>query len=226
MPNVTDYARPEMQTAFKKLAEAGEEQIRFQRKTAEGVRKLRELGYPTIDRPTTNAPFDFLGDSLRGTRAICEDMFKRPEKLMEALDWCTPLMIERGLAAARMGGAPVVGFNLHKGSDTYMSDEHFRTFYWPSLRKVILALINEGLIVSGGNQGFHNKRLQYYRDVPKGRVYWSVGYGTDIARAKEVLGGVCCISGNVHAGLLRHGTTEEVANYCRQIIDVAGKGGG
>ncbi|MBI4188778.1 MAG: uroporphyrinogen decarboxylase, partial [Chloroflexi bacterium] len=184
MPNIGDYARPEIQTALNKLIEAGKAQAAFQQKRAVGPKKLKELGYPVIDRPTTNAPFDFLGDSLRGTVGIVEDMFKRPEKLLQALEWCTPLMLERGLAGARMGMTPVVGFNLHKGSDTYMSDQQFRTFYWPSLRKVMLGLINEGLIVSGGNQGFHNTRLEYYRDVPKGRVYWSVGYGTDIARAK------------------------------------------
>lgn len=226
MPNVGDYGRPEIQTALKKLMEAGDEQVRFQQKIAPTPRKLRELGYPVMDGGTSSAPFDFIGDALRGTVAVIKDMFRQPEKLLEALDWAVPFMIQRGLNSARMGSAPIVGFALHKGSDPYMSDEHFRTFYWPSLRKVMLALINEGLIVRGGNQGFHNKRFETYRDVPKGRVYWAVGYGTDIAKAKESVRDVCCIMGNVHAGLLHHGTPEDVAKYCRQIIDIAGKGGG
>ena len=226
MPSIGDYAKPEIQTALNKLIEAGKAQAAFQQKTAAGTKKLKELGYPVIDRPTTSAPFDFIGDSLRGTKGVIEDMFRQPKKLLEALEWCTPLMLERGLEAARMGIAPVVGFNLHKGSDTYMSDQQFRTFYWPSLRQVILGLINEGLIVSGGNQGFHNKRLEYYRDVPKGRVYWSVGYGTDIARAKEVLGGVCCISGGITADILHHSKPEDIIKHCRHVLDIAAKGGG
>jgi uroporphyrinogen-III decarboxylase len=226
MPNLGDYAKPEIQAAYQKLFEAAKAQAAFQQKTAAGTKKLKELGYPTIDRPTTSAPFDFLGDSLRGTRGIVEDMFKRPEKLLEALDWCTPIMLERGLAAARMGICPVVGFNLHKGSDTYMSDKQFRTFYWPSLKKVILGLVDEGLIVSGGNQGYHNTRLEYYRDVPKGRVYWNVGYGTDIARAKEILGGTCCISGGITADILQHGTTEDIDKHIHNVMDIAKKGGG
>ena len=209
-----------------KLIEAGKAQVAFQQKRAAGAKKLRELGYPAIEGTSTGAPFDSIGDSLRGTVAICEDMFKRPEKLLEALEWFTSRNIERGLAGSRMGTPPIVAFHLHKGSDTYMSDEQFRTFYWPSLRKVFLGLINEGLIVSGGNQGFHNKRLEYYRDVPKGRVFWSVGYGTDIARAKEVLGGVCCIRGGLTADILQHGTPEDVDKRVRQVMDIAKKGGG
>ncbi|MEK7354196.1 MAG: uroporphyrinogen decarboxylase family protein, partial [Chloroflexota bacterium] len=225
-PNVADFGRPEIQAAFMKLMEAGKAQVAFQQKTAAGARKLKELGYPVTEGSTTGAPFDSIGDSLRGTVGIVEDMFKRPEKLLEALEWFTSRNIERGLAGARMGNAPVVAFHLHKGSDTYMSDEQFRTFYWPSLRKVMLGLINEGLIVSGGNQGFHNKRLEYYRDVPKGKVFWSVGYGTDIARAKEVLGGVSCIRGGITADILHHGTPEEVEGHVRHVMDIAKKGGG
>ena len=225
-PNVGDYGRPEIQVALKKLMEAGEEQVRFQRKIAVGAKKLKELGYPVVDAGNSSVPFDFIGDALRGTRGISADMFRQPEKLLEALERTTPLMIERGLASARMGNAPIVGFALHKGSDPYMSDEHFKTFYWPQWKKVMMAFIEEGLIVRGGCQGFHDRRLETYATMPKGKVYWNIGYGTDFTRAKKVLGGVACISGNVHAALLHQGTVEQVIEYCKNIIDVAGKGGG
>jgi uroporphyrinogen-III decarboxylase len=153
-------------------------------------------------------------------------MFRQPQKLLQALEWATPIMIQRGLESARMGNAPVVGFALHKGSDPYMSDEHFKTFYWGPWRKVMMAFIEEGLIIRGGCQGFHNKRLETYRTMPKGKVYWNIGYGTDIARAKELLGGIACISGGITAGILHQGTPDEVARHCRQAIDVAAGGGG
>lgn len=224
--NMSRFAMPEVQQALKKLVEAGEEAVRWQQKVGSNGRKLAELGFPGMNGGNCRAPFDALGDALRGTRGIAYDMFRQPDKLIEAMERMVPLLISMGLSSVRMGGAPIVGFALHKGSDPYMSDEHFRKFYWPSLRKVMMAFINEGLIVRGGNQGFHNKRLEYYRDMPKGRVYWAVGYGTDIARMKDVLNGVACIMGNVHASLLHHGSVEQVVEYCKQIIDVAGNDGG
>lgn len=220
------FALPEVREMLMKFIQAGEEAQKWQEKTGPTGRKLAGLGYPSVGGGNCRAPFDALGDALRGTREISRDMFRQPEKLLEAMERMVPLLINMGLAGVRMGGPPIVGFALHKGSDPYMSDEHFRTFYWPTLKKIMLAFINEGLIIRGGNQGFHNKRLAYYRDMPKGKVYWAVGYGTDIAKMKEVLGGIGCIMGNVHAGLLHHGTVEEVTDYCRNVIDVAGKGGG
>src|SRR3990172_1317312 len=103
MPSVGDYGRPEIQAALKKLMEAGEAAASFQRKTAAGVKKLKELGYPVVEGGTSSVPFDFIGDALRGTRGISADMFRHPEKLLEVLEWATPLMIQRGLNSARMG---------------------------------------------------------------------------------------------------------------------------
>lgn len=226
LTSLSEFGKPEARAAMGKLLEAGEVAYAWQQRMAAANRRLTELGFPSMAGSNSGAPFDRLSDSLRGQRGIIVDMFKRPEKLLEALDKVADLMIEVGIRGARMGNAPIVTFALHKGSDPYMSDEQFRTFYWPSLKKVMLGLIKEGLIIRGGNQGFHNKRLPYYREVPKGKVYWAVGYGTDIARAKEILGDTCCITGNVHAGLLHHGTVDEVVKYCKDIIDVAGKGGG
>jgi len=47
-----------------------------------------------------------------------------------------------------------------------------------------------------------------------------------MAKAKEILGKTACLVGNVPLSLLNTGTPEEVRDYCRKLIDVAGKDGG
>ena len=47
-----------------------------------------------------------------------------------------------------------------------------------------------------------------------------------MARAKKVLGGRCCITGNVPASLISTGTAQEVKEYCRNLIDTCAPGGG
>lgn len=49
---------------------------------------------------------------------------------------------------------------------------------------------------------------------------------TDIAKAKAVLGDTVCIMGNVPNGLLLAGTPDDVKDYCKMAIDIAGKDGG
>jgi len=171
------------------------------------------------------APFDMLGDTLRGTRGIIMDMYRQPDKLIAALESLTPLMIEMGVSGARSATMPLVLIPLHKGADGFMSDEQYRTFYWPTFRKLLLGLINEGLIPLPFAEGSYNTRLEIIRDLPKGKVVWQFDE-TDMARAKEVLGDRACIYGNVPGAILSTGTTDDVKAYCKQLIDVAGKDGG
>ncbi len=116
-------------------------------------------------------------------------------------------------------------FPLHKGADGWMSQKQFETFYWPSLKKVINALIAEGIMVTLFAEGSFNTRLESVNEFPKGMVHWMFDQ-TDMARAKAVLGDRCCISGNVPASLLVAGTPEEVKAHCRQLIEICGPGGG
>jgi uroporphyrinogen-III decarboxylase len=74
-------------------------------------------------------------------------------------------------------------------------------------------------------EGSYNRRLEVIADLPKGSVIWWFDR-TDMTRAKEVVGGVACISGNVPTSLLCTGTPQEVKAYCRNLIEVCGRGGG
>jgi uroporphyrinogen-III decarboxylase len=106
-----------------------------------------------------------------------------------------------------------------------MSDRQFKTLYWPSLKKIIDALINEGILISIFAEGSFNTRLEIVNDFPKGAVHWMFDR-TDMVKAKKILGDKCSISGNVPASLLVAGTTQEVKEYCRNLIKICGQGGG
>ncbi len=59
---------------------------------------------------------------------------------LKALERLTPLYIKQGVGMASFAGNPVVFILLHKGADGFMSDEQFETFYWPTLKALILGL--------------------------------------------------------------------------------------
>ena len=66
------------------------------------------------------------------------------------------------------------------------------TTYWPSLRKLIIGLVNEGLVPQLFAEGAYNERLEVISDVPKGKVVWWFDR-TDMKRAKETVGKVACL---------------------------------
>ena len=222
---VVPYGRPEVRAAFEALFQAGEEAIKWREPLTASRKKVMAAGFPVLGGGRCRAPFDMLGDTLRGTRGIIMDMYRQPDKLIAALESLTPLMIEMGVSGARSATMPLVLIPLHKGADGFMSDEQYRTFYWPTFRKLLLGLINEGLIPLPFAEGSYNTRLEIIRDLPKGKVVWQFDE-TDMARAKEVLGDRACIYGNVPGAILSTGTTDDVKAYCKQLIDVAGKDGG
>jgi hypothetical protein len=217
------FARREMREAFKKMIAAGEEIERQMKVLMKFNREALEWGFPAgrYGMGLGIAPFDVIGDFLRGTSGVAIDMFRQPEKLLEAIDMITEMYIARITA----GRGHMVAFPLHKGDDTFMSRKQFEKFYWPSLKKVIDALIEEGIMVSLFAEGAYNQRLEYIGDFPKGWVTWMFDH-TDMARAKKMIGDRCCISGNVPGSVVIFGTPQQVKEYCRRLIETCAPGGG
>jgi len=134
-------------------------------------------------------------------------------------------MLGLAVATARVSGNPRVFIPLHRGADGFMSLKQFETFYWPTLKGLILGLIDAGLTPCPFIEGDYTSRLEYLLELPRGKV---LGYfdASDILKVKEILGNHLCIMGNVPPSLLQTGNTQDVKDYCKKLIDVAGKGGG
>jgi uroporphyrinogen-III decarboxylase len=195
-------------------------------KTARDCRMdAMKAGFPILRGSFTTAPFDSLGDTLRGTQGIIMDMYRQPDKILEALEVITPLNLASAIAAADNNDCPIVSIPLHKGEDNFMSRSQYEKFYWPTFRRLLMGLINEGIVPYVFAEGKYNTRLDIIKDVPKGSMVWWFE-ATDMAQAKKHLGGIACIAGNVPASILLTGTPQDVKEYCRKTIEVAGAGGG
>jgi uroporphyrinogen-III decarboxylase len=220
------FTRPDVQASLQALIDAGKELSQW----FERVRTFTSLavasGYPSATMGAfCKAPFDTLGDTLRGTKGIMMDMYRRPEKLLKAMDVMADLSIASTLSSINASKGFRALFPLHKGADGWMSDAQFDTFYWPPLRKVVNALIEEGISVLLFAEGSFDSRLDKVNEFPKGAVSWLFDR-TDMARAKKMLGDRCCIMGNVPASLMVTGTPGDIRAYCRRLIEDCGGGGG
>jgi len=216
---------PEVAGAIESLLKGGAEANRMRSKMISFVKEMEELGFPSQFGAVAYAPFDCIGDFFRGTRGIMLDMYRNPDKLIAATEKILAVLASSVTSAAKGSGVPRVFIPLHKGARGFMSLEQFNTFYWPTLRQLMLVLIEAGLTPCPLFEADYTDRLEIIKDVPKGKaVYWFEN--TDIFQAKGVLGDRVCIRGNVPAPLLCIGTPQEVRDYCKELIDVVGRGGG
>jgi uroporphyrinogen-III decarboxylase len=222
---VRPFGRTEMQSTLKSLIEAGEETLRWTEVVRRISASIKEDGYPTFSGGFTKAPFDVIGDSLRGTKGVLLDMFRHPDELKEACERITPFMVKLGVDSCKASNHIMPTIPLHKGADGFMSDDQFREFYWPTLRKLIIGLINEGLVPQLFAEGGYNQRLEVISDIPKGKAVWRFDR-TDMSKAKKTVGKVSCIAGNVPTDLLCAGSPDEMRTYCKNLIEDAGKDGG
>lgn len=218
-------ADPEFIASCRTLAEGAQEFIKW-RKAVGGIdRTILEAGFAPFRGPVCSAPFDVFADTMRGTKGIMMDMYRQPDKLLEAVERITPHLLNNIIEAADHFPSPIIFMPLHKGDDAFMSEEQYLRFYWPSLKQLVLGFIDAGLVPLMFAEGKYNNRLEIIQELPRGSVVWYFDQ-TDMARAKKILGGKACIMGNVPASLLVTGKPQEVKEHCRRLIEVCGPGGG
>jgi hypothetical protein len=217
--------RTDIRNLCKTLAAAGDDFDDWRKVVGECSSKATAMGFPSFDGGMAVAPFDFFADSLRGTRGITMDMYRNPEKLLKAMDLVTPIIVDSAVSMSKFSPSPMVLMPLHKGDDGFMSESQFKTFYWPSLRKVFLGLMEQGLIPAPIADGRYDTRLEIIKDVPAASMMFTFEK-TNMFNAKKILGKTMCIAGNVSASQLYVCTPQEVKDYCKQLIEVCGKGGG
>ncbi len=219
------FSRPEVRKAFQSLIDAGKIMEKRQKQLMVFMKATLAAGFPAMRGGMAIAPFDTIGDSLRGTQGVILDMYRQPQKLLEAIDMVTPKAIRQAIKQVNDNGGIMVSFPLHKGDDTFMSDKQFEKFYWPSLKKFADALIKEGIMVVMFAEGKYQRRLDYIKDFPNGWVHWMFDQ-TNMADAKRIVGKTCSISGNVPTSVMCTGTAKDVKEYCRKLIETCAPGGG
>jgi len=230
MPSfLAQFTRPDMAEMLEKFRKAAELQAEWQSQDLNFDEEMAGLGFPSYTAPgmMAPAPFDMISDFLRGMRGAMLDMYRLPDKLIEACDMVckqTTDMIKAS-PAPKDGSVKRVFMALHRGSDGFMSLSQFEKFYWPTLKKVLLALIEAGWTPCPFFEGTWDQRLEFLRELPRGKVLCHFAK-TDPEKAKAILGGHLCFMIDVPGFILQAGTVSEVEDYCRNLINICGKNGG
>ncbi len=198
------FGLPPVQDMLKKLMAAGEAALQWGGLMGSMGGALSSAGYVSMGSGFCKAPFDFLGDTLRGTKGILMDLYRRPNDVLAACEAYAPLLIQQMVASCDMMGAPMAMYPLHKGADGFMSQPQFEKFYWPTLKAVMLGLWEEGIVNYMFVEGSYNSRLETIAELPKGSVCWWFDQ-TDMRMAKDCLNDHHLVAGNVPPSLMSTG---------------------
>lgn len=213
--------------AMKNLLKAADANIQFIMPMLIAADKIEATyGMPTTFGSISLAPFDIIGDTLRGTKGVMLDMYRKPDELIAACDAVIPAALQLAVDNAIFRGSPFVFIPLHKGADGFMSNKQFEQFYWPSFKKLLKGIVDQGLVPMPFVEGGYNHRLDIIAesDLPSRIIWWFDQ--TDMKDVKEKLGGKFTIGGNIPASMFATGTPEDIDKYCKDLIELCAPGGG
>ncbi len=223
---VTAFAMQPIRGMMNKLMEAGDAALKFMGATMQSATKLTAMGYGTSNMMGSfgKAPFDQIGDTLRGTRGIFMDLYRQPDNVLAACDKYLEIDLANAIQTCNASGGAFCMFPLHKGADGFMSQEQFEKFYWPTLKAFMKGLNEEGITPVLFAEGGYNSRLETIADYPKGRSVWYFDK-SDMRRVREVLGDVATIMGNVPTSLMQAATPDQLGAYCERLLEIYDNGG-
>jgi hypothetical protein len=219
---IAPFMDPEVLEAIDRMKRAAELSMIPLKISMQTAARISAMGYPSFFMGFGAAPFDVVGDTLRGTRGIMTDLYRCPDTVLRA---CEKVLDLVSVPDVPIGAPPLIMMPLHKGDDTHISLKQFEKFYWPTFKQFMLNMIEEGLIPAPFAEGVYTQRLPYLTELPAGSVLWFFDR-TDMHKAKDILGGHSCIMGNVPITVIATGTAEQVKERCKDLIDYCGKGGG
>jgi hypothetical protein len=222
------FCSPDFRKLARTLDKAGREMKKYRKAMGNLQEDLALLGFPAFSHSggVGVAPFDVLSSFFRGMKGSMLDMYRQPENVVKACEAILKRRIATALPAdpKARGNPKRVFMPLWRGDKSFMSKAHFDRFYWPTLKKTMLAAIKLGYVPMPVFEAHFGDRLKCMLELPKGKAVAVVEH-MDVVEAKEILGGHTCVIGNVPKNL-RYKSAGEVSSYYKDLIATCGKGGG
>jgi len=170
-------------------------------------------------------PFDVFS-MARTVVPFSMDLFHRPDAIRRATMRLAPSFAEAAILIARFMGAPRVQCYMHRTSNSFISPRHFEQLVFPSVEEIVCRIIDAGMTPLLHCDGDWMKNFKVLRRLPAKKIILELDGLTDIFKAKEEIGDVMCLFGDVSAEKLAMGSPQEVDEYCHRLIEEVGKGGG
>lgn len=222
---IRPFALPEVRASFEKIVAAAEEVSAMFGHHVDWVQRINAAGFPLFNGGNSISPYDFIADYFRGATGMMKDLFRHKDKLKLVLDKAAVFLARMTIANAKAANHPIVFIPTHWAPDAFMSPKQFDEFWWPPFRKMLIELIDAGLVPMPMWESDCTKRLEVIKDVPAGKcIYWFER--TDMVKAFEVLGDRVALRGNLSPSMLTTGTPQDVDAAVKHLVDnVWNKGG-
>ena len=133
------FANPMVKDSLRTLLQVADEVDEYMQGGIALTMSVIENGYPVYGSAPACVPFDDFADNIRGLMELCMDIITDPDEVDEALEKLGEITIPAAIATCKMSHCDTLFMPLHCGVDNFMSLDSYEEFYWPGLKKLLLA---------------------------------------------------------------------------------------
>ena len=195
-----------------------------QRRSVDVRTEWRSIGVPVLSGGDITTPIEL----LCGARSLPEfmnDLVEIPHKVEAAMNAILPHLASKIIQGAKSLGYPLVWVGGWRAAPCLLSPAMWRRFVWPYFCKLVVEVVDAGLIALLHLDSDWTRELDMFKELPRGKCIMALDGETDIFKAKEILGDHMCIMGDVPASMLFLNTPEDIYAYCTRLIRQLGPQG-
>jgi len=216
-----EYAREDGKAALRLAWKIAEQFLRWRLH----FRWWKAQGVAILSGSMSEAPFDQFSMS-RSMQPFTYDLVDRPEKVKAAARCLARSFARTHLGLTRLSGIPRMLLYVHRSSADFISPRLFAEISLPALQEICEILIAAGVTPILHCDGNWNPHLKHLRQLPAQKCIIQFDGPTDIFRAKQEIGDVHCLFGDVQAYDLVMASPAKIDEYCHRLIEEVGRGGG
>lgn len=183
--------------------------------------KTYEKAVPIYYGTMFYAPFDLIGDHLRGITKVSMDLRRKKTELLKACEVLTPLMIdyvENTLEPDETGISCACSW-VHL--PPMISPKNFETFFWPGFKRICNTLVQKGYTLYLQFQGDYTdgRYFDYYSELPLNNAIIAVE-NQDFKKTLDAFHGKNMVSCSYPLHYLTNYSTAECIAKAKELMDI------
>lgn len=177
-----------------------------------------EAGIPCIADFLLITPFEFFCGGRSLECFFMDDLMEEPELMDKVFEITMEYTMKTYKSMMDMTKPIGVWIGGWRTAPDMLSPALWERFVWPYLKAYGELCIENNVIPIFHLDSNWTSQLHRFREFPAKKCILALDSKTDIRKAKEVLGDMMCILGDVPAELLAYSTPEEVYKHTTELI--------
>lgn len=172
------------------------------------------------------SPFEALCGGRSMATFLVDDLLEEPDRTEEVFRVIQKYNIEKHIKRFESNNKPIgVWVGGWRGTPGILSPSMFERFAWPYFKELVDLCVNYDVIPILHLDSSWDLGLKKFRELPAKKCIMALDGKTDMKLAKETVGDMMCIMGDVPAEKLAFGTKDEIHEYVTHLLNIMGPTG-